>query len=290
MTPETFHRVVALHKDADLLIAQYEDAATQEIARLALNILDQMQAAVASTDDIDALLNAIHTMLVGAENQAADVMVGMASGVWDVSLGTTVESLSTFGLVSPRVLASLAQTFNASYRAELLTAGHAEWYDKLSETALRPASALRESLIEVKARGGSVGDAVRVMLEQDPQLAELPLIDQPIALTARASRVVRTESTRVDNAVSVGFGEAAGAKTYANLGVGDTRQSKQCAIATKAKPLTIAEWRTFYSEGLYIGTAPRHVNCRCRLIGVPSAYEPSDQLLIEAGVLSPEEV
>jgi hypothetical protein len=137
-------------------------------------------------------------------------------------------------------------------------------------------------LIEAKAAGGSLRDAVNRMLELDPKLSRLPLVDQPIAIRARAARVVRTETGRVDNAVSVGFAEAAGVDEFVNLGVRDTRQSEECRIASGAPKMTIEKWRRFYSDGLYIGPAPRHPNCRCRMAGVPGKYEPSAELWNQA--------
>lgn len=291
MGPATLRRVFQIRREAQALLQRMETETAAQVAALIQGVLDRLMVEIETAPNVDALLRAVSQLLDYGARGGADLMAALATNTFDVSLVTALTTHGEMFGQSQRTLANLARTFDATYRRDLITAGHANWYRRLADSPLKPASALRDALIDVRVNGGSLRTAVRQMIAADPALDRLPLSQQAISTLARARAVIRTETTRLDNAVSVGFAEAAGVELFANLGVGDDRQSDVCHIACASKPRTIEGWRHFYFRGVYIGPPPRHVaNCRDSLQGVPSrGYDPSDALLIQAGVLSEEE-
>ena len=280
-------RIIAIRKQAGSIIDSMESVASAELVSL-LDGVTQTMERLLTAGTIDEETVAVLARLVdGAQERGADIIADLAGGIFDVSLESTVRIADQFSTLSPRRLASMTQTFSDGFRVDLLVDGHARWYEELGRTALAPHRGLRNGLFAAQAEGRPLDQAVAAMLKADPGISSLPQnwASENLSYEARARMVIRTESTRVDNIVSVGFAESAGITKFANVGVGDERQSEVCRIASEADPMTIEQWTRYRQNGLYIGTAPRHPNCRCQLMGVFTGFEPSESLLREAGVI-----
>jgi hypothetical protein len=181
--------------------------------------------------------------------------------------------------MSPDVIQAAAQSFEAEFRRDLITDGHAAWYKRLSTEALNPRGPMREVIDSVGVAGESWSTAAKRLANADPEFSYLP--ERNIDAYARAREIVRTETTRIDNAVSVGFAESGGLTKFVNVGVGDERQAKECFEASTSEPMTIEQWN---SSKLH--APPRHPNCRCILLGVYTGFAPDESTLQDAGVIA----
>jgi len=112
-----------------------------------------------------------------------------------------------------------------------------------------------------------------------------------IAPGPRSVVLSRAASTRMDNIVSVRFGDRLGLSKYVNIGVPDRVQCNTCWLSSEQDPLTIHEWQALVVDGRFrptewkklqkvtfvdarkCGTPLRHPHCRCRL----SATSDMDQ-------------
>lgn len=91
---------------------------------------------------------------------------------------------------------------------------------------------------------------------------------------AFARALARTSVNQISNEIAVASGLESGMDHFANMGIPDERQSPECEAASNLGALTLAEW-----DATDVGPAPRHPNCRCRLLPVPADEIQSDDLL-----------
>jgi len=229
------------------------------------------------------LLAELRQLLDAASSGTANIMAQLASDTFDISLDVNWQSANTFGVYSRRAAIQAALQFEGQWRTDLISHAWEDWYTRIQSSALETGSGLRAAVESVAVNGGDLRSAVKQFIQDDPILEGLPKIRQNIGIEARARRVVRTESARIDNAVSVGFSESAGITEFVNVGVGDTRQSTICIEATKQPAMTLNEWR-----GSRWGIAPRHPNCRCQMMGVPGEYKFTTDELEEYGAIMGE--
>jgi hypothetical protein len=104
-----------------------------------------------------------------------------------------------------------------------------------------------------------------------------------IAPGPRSVILSRATSTRMDNIVSVRFGDRLGLSKYVNIGVPDHVQCDTCWLSSEQDPLTLHEWQQLVVDGRFrptewkkiqkvtfvsarkCKTPLRHPHCRCRL-------------------------
>lgn len=274
-------RILDIRAHASAVLQESENSAADLIASLVQRTLDDLAVYIERnpTLNVDAALQALATAIDHVTEGATDIMLALAEEAFDVALVSGAAALNEFGVMSPDVIEAAARSFEADFRNDLITEGHAAWYERLSTEALNPRGPMRDVIDGVSVAGESWSDAAKRLANADPAFSYLPT--RNIDAYARAREIVRTESTRIDNAVSVGFSESAGIKTFQNIGVGDTRQSKICRDASNEDPKSIEEWgRSRF------GAPPRHPNCRCILLGVYTGFAPDESTLQDAGVIA----
>lgn len=273
-------QAIQLRLQAQTLAAILEDDAGRRVAALVERSINAMlRDAVNARDPIELLAQLRNTLDV-ASTGSANIMANLAADTFDISLDVNWKSTEVFGVMSQRAAIQAALQFENTMRADLISAAWSDWYTRIQSSALETGSGLRAAVEHVAVNGGSLNEAVKQFIQDDPILQGLPKIRQNIGIEARARRVVRTESARIDNAVSIGFSESAGISQFVNVGVGDSRQSEICREATVQPAMTLDEWRV--SQW---GLAPRHPNCRCQMMGVPGEYKFTDAELDEYGAI-----
>jgi hypothetical protein len=278
-------RIFEIRTRANAALQLAEARAVADMGRFIDDALRLLGEAIDSgqVTGADSVLAALELVVDQIAAHGADVTRALAGDVFDTSLSSQFEVLNEFAELSPRQLASAANTFRADFRDDLLTRGHRDWYERMSGTLNAPDSALRRALIESEAFGEDV-TSVAKRLVRSGGVDELP-DDINLDAMRRAKRFIRTESTRVDTATSVGFAESVGVARFLNVGVGDERQSDICAFASEQRAMTLDEWNRLRFRGQTVGAPPRHPHCRCGFMGVFEGFKPGAQLLEEAGVV-----
>lgn len=297
-------RIIEIRTQANAVLQDLEDRAGQLIAAIVQRALDDLATFIERNPSlsVDAALGALSQVIDHVATTGSAIMARVLEEAFDASLVAATEAARVFGVLTPGVIEATAQAFEAGFRRDLISAGYSNWYSRLTGEALSPNGPLRSAIESVSVGGESWSVAAKRLASEDPLFQGLPL--REIDPLARAREIVRTETTRIDNAVSVGFAEKAGMDKFTNVGVGDTRQSDECWLASDASPMTIEEWNTkrlpgkvryqpwrkvvkeHFVEAQVVHTAPRHPSCRCILLGVHTGFNPSAETLAEAGAIS----
>lgn len=276
-------QVYQIRSEANAIMQALEGQAAADMAGFIDRVLAMLGEAIAAGDvtGADSIVAAAEIAIDQIAFHGANVMQQLAGDVFDVSLRSQVATMDAFGTLSARQLAVATQSFSATFRPDLLSNGHRQWYERMSQTLNAPDSLLRKALIESEVYGESLTDVATRLVESGGDAA----LDPGVDAMRRAKRFVRTESTRVDTATSVTFAESIGVKKFLNMGIGDTRQAPECEFASEQGALTIDEWNKLTFRGVPVGAPPRHPHCRCGFHGVPEPFTPSDDLLISAGII-----
>ena len=302
---DIWQRLVRLHRAAAGAAGAIEDWATARIAALVEQATEMMLADLQVHPDRvnDATVQSLARVFGATVNRGVEVMAEMAAATFDLGSGNGASGVAQFGIVSRQKIEAIANALDSQFRPNLLTAGRARWYDRLSGEVMKPQSALMRALIEARINGRSLGDAARILLEADPTLAELPSVTRQMSAEFRARMVVRTESNQILNTAGVLFNEQAGISTFRNFGIGDDRQADTCWMASLAEPMKMDRWAKYEAGPMerpvpwqkrvkvrlvprqFVGPAGRHPQCRCQMVGIPAAFVPSRQLLVDAGLM-----
>lgn len=302
---EIWQQLVRLHRAASGVVGGIEDWATARIAALVEQATEMMLAELANHPELvnDVTVRSLARIFGETVNRGVDVMVEMAAAAFEVGAGTAASGLAQFGVLSRPKIEAIANALDGSFRPQLLARGRAGWYERLAGDVMKPQSALMRALIEARINGRSLGDAARILLEADPTLAELPSVTRKISAEFRARMLVRSESNQILNTAGVLFNERGGITTFRNFGIGDERQADTCWMASLAEAQTIEKWSTYEAGPMerpvpwqkrvkvrqiprqYVGPTGRHPQCRCQFVGVPEAFVPSRQLLVDAGLM-----
>jgi hypothetical protein len=269
-----------LRARASAALQAIEDATAERIADVIDHVISALAAYLEANPEADPvnLAEVLSALIEQGAQAGADFMVPMAETVIDVSSTTQARISSMFGVTTANEAVMSAAVWSDQYRLDLLREGHQLWYERIKNDALHPKGALRDAMEAANVWGESLNDAATRLVRADPGFTRLP----PLSMDpmARARMIVRTESTRFDNAVSVSMAEQSGLTKFLNIGVGDKRQSDICQKASLAGPRTVEEWKQ--AEGM----APRHPNCRCSMIGVDDGFSPSKEQKQKSGVVA----
>lgn len=274
-------RILELRRRASVALQGVEDAASDAVSALIQTVINAMIAYLEAnpSDTVDDLMEILSAVINDGALRAADAMVAMGADVIDVSAAAQAASSELMGITTANEINAAVDIWTNQNRVALLQEGHQLWYQKLKQDALHPGGVLRSSLEAANVWGESMNDAADRLIEADPDFSSFPPLDMdPIA---RARMIVRTESTRFDNAVSVSLAESVGITDFVNVGVGDERQSDICQGATEQGPMSLDEWKSSPW-----GVAPRHPNCRCAMVGVGAEFDASDTQKRNAGVMN----
>lgn len=272
--------ILLLRRRANESLQAIENATAESVADVVNLVITRLVAYLEASPDADAeeMVTVLSDLIEDGAARGADFMVAMGDQILDTSTTAQAQVASRLGVTTANEAITSAAIWSDEHRIELLSDAHRRWYGRLKNEALHPGGALREALEGANVWGDSMREAAQKLIKADPDLSSFP----PLAMDveARARMIIRTESTRFDTAVSVGIAEDSGLTHFVNAGIGDTRQSDVCERASKMRPMTIEEWAA--SD---VGPPPRHPNCRCVLIGVPTGYRATQAEKERAGVL-----
>lgn len=302
---DIWQRLVRLHRAAAGAAGAIEDWATARIAALVEQATEMMLAELQVHPDRvnDATVQSLARVFGATVNRGVEVMAEMAAAAFDLGTGNGASAVGQFGVISRQKIVAIANALDGTFRPQLLARGRADWYARLSRDVMKPQSALMRALIEARISGRPLGDVAKSLLAMDPTLAELPSITRKISAEVRARMLVRSESNQILNTAGVLFNEQAGIDTFQNFGIADERQSDICWMASLAEPMKIDQWAKYEAgpmerpvpwqkrvkvrlvERQLVGPAGRHPSCRCQMVGMPRTFQPSRQLLIDAGLL-----
>jgi len=244
-------------------LSSIEDMAARRLAQLLMDLEREIATALqrglagpASAGRMRELINEINGIFESGILQQADWMQReiprAVQGLFKLEqaqLGATGFSLET-----------IRDSWNAwgqtDKYVELLNEGYRNWWTQVLQRNEAYQSMLQGEL----TRGMALG--------LDHRTIANALIDRGRVIGVEmgnpevwARRLVRTETTRLQNDISVSFSEEMGLTLFWNLGIADERQSDICAEASEQEPMTMDEWAA--SEW---GLPPRHPNCRCDLL------------------------
>lgn len=302
MSQRTDKLILELRRRASEALQGIEDAAAELVSEVVDQVIGTLAAYLETNPEAPAaeLMDVLAALIQDGAQRGADLMVNMGSQVIDVALKTQMEVFTRLGVTTANELVTSVTLWSDAYKFDLLREGHQEWYGRLKNEVLHPGGSLRESLEAANVWGDSMTEAAKRLIAADPELSNFPPRDMD-PLT-RAKQIIRTESTRFDTAVSVSLSESIGIDRFISVGVGDTRQSDECWLASQAEPMTLEAWATYSASAVRetpwrkkvktklvsaenIGASPRHPNCRCALVGVGDEYNASESTLQEAGVI-----
>jgi len=298
---ERLIRALNARRRAARAIEAAKSQAATEALRISVVASDRTRALLeaASNGSIKTpeVMRNFDQLLAAARDQTEGALHGGVVDALDIAVAAAVDNAEIMGITLRR-LAVIENQFNASFRPDLISASYNRWIQRIPGETLKAERGLQEALTKAILKGESAQDAARRLLassdftkafqtagqflRRDVAFSNLPVIEQKIAPLHRALRVIRTEIGRVDNVTGISFAEAAGFSKFINIGVGDDRQSDECAAATAADPMTLAEWSA------NLGIAPRHPNCRCGMAAVPddATQNLPEKTLVSDGVLA----
>jgi hypothetical protein len=280
---EILRKLMENRRKAAGILVKTENRALANVVDLSFSLSEQLQKGLkagAFPRNGEAALSTIDRLLTQADSQVQNRLLDASENIFDDQLDLQVDQISTFGTIAPRRIQVLAQQFDAQFRPDLVSEAYNGWISRIGESVFASDRLLRDTIADAISKGDDYRDAAKAFLEKstisktvpgslrtDPQILNLPLIQQKIDPMIRAIRVMRTEFTRLNNLTSITFAEDFGYDLFINLGIGDDRQSEECAEASLEDPMSLDDWRA----GL--GLAPRHPYCRCLLQAVPRSIQ-----------------
>lgn len=202
-----------------------------------------------------------------ALNDAAALQRGAAGAAqFSVQAGVPKRIAETFFAIERRIENGTILRVMEPYRTQ--------WAGKFSD---RYVPVMRE-IQRVFTRASIAGDTNQQILEQlRGPLGTLDLNGhQDPEVWARA--FVRTTQQQLYADFSIAASVEAGITHFANIGVPDDRQSRECWEASQQDPMTLEEWDKWTaSNGRGGRPGERHVfNCRCQPAGIPARFVDDD--------------
>lgn len=226
-------------------------------------------AAIAQRQQIEAILAAFDERMAQVGDGLSGIYRDNFKAIWEATAADMPGVVSMFGQPDARRLREAVNVFRVEKLDAHYQTGFVKWRQTFSEIGGDLRSTIQEKLFNAELNGWDQARTARELVQSGkfwntnlPELGDFGkrlytlsgTLPESDALTRRAMAIVRTESTKIRNAASIGAATEAGYDRFVN--VNEQPVSEVCKTANTLGPLTLEEWSTRGG-----GIPPRHPNC-----------------------------